>query len=40
MAIYRKSREPTPDYLVFDSWEISLRKMTYPEATSEVFIVS
>ena len=38
--MYRKSREPTPSYLGFDSWGISLGNMAYPAATGEVFIVS
>ena len=38
--MYRKSREPTPSYLGFDSWGISLGKMTYPGVTRDIFIVS
>ena len=38
--IYRKSREPTPGYLVFDSWGISWGKMTHSGATREIFSVS
>ena len=40
IVIYRKSREPTPGYLVFDSWGISLGKMAYSEATRVILIVS
>ena len=38
--MYRKSREPTPSYLGFDSWGISLGEMAYSEAPRAIFIRS